>query len=208
VEPPAPKAVEPPAAEVPAEAPPAPKQKVTLTTYAAAFAVSPEMLITSASAVNGANSIKLQTRDGGAVNAEVVRVDAEHGLALIRAKGLRLTFLDLGTPAAGKVSCLAFADANVFAPAAEQLPGTAPAPGEKWTIRFTRHPRLAGAPLLQNGKVVGVAIGDRDSEMGAYPAVTADAVKKLLGDDAPATASTLTDPLWAMLQLSATKQHE
>jgi tetratricopeptide (TPR) repeat protein len=195
----------PPAVDPP---PAAPKQKVKLTTYAAAFAVSQDLVVTTSAAVDGAGKISLQARDGNVLTGEVVRTDPASGLALVRVKGIKLTFLDLGTPEAGKVTCLAFADANIFAPTAEQLAGTASAPAPAWTIRFTRHPRLAGAPLLQNGKVVGIAMGDRDSEMAAYPALPADAIRKLLDGDAPKTASTLTDPLYAILQLSATKERE
>jgi hypothetical protein len=213
VDPPPAKPEDPPQpAETPAQPDPvqpaAPKQKVKLTTYAAAFAVSQDLVVTTAAAVDGASKISLQTRDGNAIAGEVVRTDPVTGLALVRIKGVRLTYLDLGTPEAGKITCLAFADANIFAPTAEPLAGTAPAPLPGWTIRFTRHPRLAGAPLLQNGKVVGVAMGDRDSDMAAYPALQVDAVRKLLDSDGPKTPSTLTDPLYALLQLSATKERE
>ena len=205
-----PPVADPPQAQNPPEQPQpaAPKQKVKLTIYAAAFAVSHDLVVTTAAAVDGGSKISLQTRDGNAITGEVVRVDATSGLALVRVKGAKLSHLDLGTPEAGKVTCLAFADSNIFAPTAELLPGTAGAPAPQWMIKFTRHPRLAGAPLLQNNKIVGVAMGDRDSDMASYPAVPVEAVRTLVGADGPKNASILLDPLYAMLQVSVTKERE
>jgi tetratricopeptide (TPR) repeat protein len=208
VNPPAPPAEVPPAvAENPAPPPVAPK-KIKLTTYAAAFSVSPDLLVTTAAAVEGSIKISLQSPNGDVVGGELVRVDPATGLALVRVIGVKLHYLDLGTPQAGKVTCAAFADANIFAPTAELLAGTAPAPMAAWPIRFTRHPRLAGAPLLQNSKVVGVATGDRDSDMASYPAVPVEAIKAILGEDAPKAPGNLSEPLLALFQVSATKERE
>lgn len=190
----------------PVNPPVTPPRKVKLTTYAAAFPVAPDLLITAAAAVDGAGEITLQGRDGAALSATVVRTDAATGLALVRVKNTKLAHLDLGKPVAGKVVCAAFPEVNIFAPAGESLTATAPAPAANWPIRFTRHPRLAGAPLLQDGRVVGVVTGTRDNDLTAFPAVSVDAIRALLGTDAPKAASQDPDPLLVLFHLSAVKE--
>lgn len=183
-------------------------RRVRLTTYAAAFPVANDLLITAAAAVDGAEDIKLQTRDGNVLTATVVRTDPSTGLALVRVKGLRMAFFDLSEPEAGKLECAAFPEVNIFNPVGELLPCTAPAPSAHWTIKFLKQPRLAGAPLIQNGRVVGVAMGSRDSDLNAFPALTVGAVKSLLGQDTPRNAGQNPDPVSVLMHLSATRERE
>jgi|GEM_PF-2140281 len=210
---PAEKPIEPPVAEQPAEVPPvaetpAPRKKIRLTMYAAAFPVASDLVITSAAAVDSTHDISLQVRDGTVLTGTLVRSDAKSGLALVRVKGVKLLFFNIGDAAAGAVSCAAFPEVNLFAPEGELIAGTAPAPSGTWTVNLKKHPRLAGAPLIQNGKVVGVELGSRDNDKASIPAATAAAIKELLGADQPASATANPDPIYSILQLSAVKDRE
>jgi hypothetical protein len=136
----------------------------------------------------------------------VVRIDEATGLALVRVVGPKLAFFELGDGEAGKIMCAAFPEVDIFAPTGEMVSGIATIPAKFWVIRLIKHPRLAGSPLFQNGKVVGVVMATRDSEMNAIPAVPAAAVKALLGEDAPKEKGLNPDPLTALMQISVTKE--
>jgi hypothetical protein len=174
--------------------------------YAAAFSVAPDLLITAADAVRNVAEIRVETRDGGQMNADVLRLDDESGLALLRVPGKKMLYL---SPAAsfsgGNFICIAFPEINMFNPRAELINGTAPKGDKGWKIRLERHPRLPGGPLLSGGKVVGVELASRETDPGECPAATLEQVRKLLGADAPPEQKTpLSEPRVVMMQLTAT----
>src|SRR5688572_2651388 len=137
-------------------------QRPRTTQYAAAFPVAPDLLVTSAAAVDGATLIRLQGPDGIPFEAAVVDKDDASGLALLKTKdGKRFAYLAVAdTFAGGPVQCVSFPAVNLFDPVAEAFPGSAlnpaslPAGQEKWAVKLSRHPRLGGSPLVVNGKVV------------------------------------------------------
>src|SRR5206468_1820927 len=110
-------------------------------------------------------------RDGSTFNGSVVRTDEATGLALVRVQDARLLFFDLGQFQPGDVSCAAIPAFDAFTPAGELLTGTAAAPAESWKIKLAKNPLQPGAPIIQSGKVVGVAMANRDSKMDAVSAV-------------------------------------
>jgi len=85
------------------------------------------------------------------------------------------------------------------------FPGSATAPKDGWTVALNTHPRLAGAPLIAGGKVVGVVTAPRDAERNKLPAVTLDQLKKFLGPDLPSEAGS-GNPTTSLLQLVTTRQ--
>jgi tetratricopeptide (TPR) repeat protein len=199
----------------PAAVPPPPPRKARVVLYAAAFAVAPDMLVTAASALEDAGEIVVQSGEGVAFKATVLRRDEKSGLALLRvhgegAKVVKLTPLPLAdASAAGPVSCVSFPSVNIFDPTPERIDGTAPALKDEWTVRLLRHPRLPGGPLLSNGKVVGVELASRDADPARVPAATLDALRSLLGTDAPNVARAVVggaDPVASVLQLTATRE--
>jgi S1-C subfamily serine protease len=182
--------------------PPAPRHT---TQYGVAFAVAPGLAVTSAATVAGAARLEFQTADGGSLKGEVVRVDPTIGLALVKFTGGRVANLQLADRASsGAVQCIGYPDVDLFNPKPQVMQGTVAAVSKQWEARFEISPRLPGAPLLQNGKVIGVVLGDRDADPAHVPAVTPEALKEFLKDDAhPGTIA--TDPAAAVMQIVATK---
>jgi hypothetical protein len=151
----------------------------------------------------------VQSADGTAWGATVVRKDEASGLALLRLGGnaAKLTPLPVSDAfAAGAVSCVSFPSVNIFDPAPERLEGAAPPAKEGWTVRLARHPRLAGGPLLAAGKVVGVELASRDSEAARVPAATLEQLKQLLGQDARPPARAPADPAASTVQVTAVRE--
>lgn len=188
---------------------PKPSQKVRISAYAAAFPITDTLVLTAASTVAGSSEVELQASDGTAVKAELVRADDATGLALVRVTSRKLMPLPLGSAfAGGAVQCAGYPTVNIFNPMSEPITGTAKPPAAAdWKVSLSRHPRLGGAPLIVQGKVVGVELATRDIDAGAIPAVTLDQIKKFLGDDLPKSPSAGgPDACSAMLQLTATRE--
>lgn len=186
---------------------PAAHRKVRITSYAAAFPISDNLILTAAAPMADATEIELQAADGTPVKATLVRLDETSGLALLRVSDRKLIPMMLA-PAftGGAVQCAAYPSVNIFNPVAESIPGTAKAPAGDWRISLSRHPRLGGAPLLSGNKVVGIELASRDIDAAQIPAVTLDAIKKFLGSDLPKAPAGGPEPCAAMLQLMATRE--
>jgi len=192
--------------------------KVRVTQYAAAFAVSEDHAITAAAPLDGAIEFELQTIEGAALKATVVRTDAKSGLALLKVtqpagSKRKLNFLPLAesAPSAGSaLTCVCFPTVNLFNPAAEALAGTAPAAPKDggWTVKLLRHPRLTASPLVVGGKVVGAVMAPRDALPESLPAVAVEAIREVVGTEAGAVTSPYLarDPASALLQLVATRE--
>ncbi len=182
-------------------------QKVRVTQYAAAFAVSDDLVVAPASPLEDAVEFELQTIEGASIKAELVRKDEKTGLALLRVgEGKKFGYLPLGDVfAGGTVVCVCFPTVNLFNPAAELLNGTSGAPKEGWTIRLSRHPRLQGSPILAAGKLVGVVMAGREVGIDQLPTTGLDAIKALVGNDA-GKGLPARDPTNTLLQLVAVRE--
>jgi hypothetical protein len=199
----------PPMIQVAAAKAPVVRQKVRISSYAAAFPISDTLVLTAAAPVRGASEIQLQTADGSAAEATLVRADDASGLALLRVEKRKLVPLPIATAfAGGAVQCAAFPTVNIFNPAAESIAGTAKpaASGAEWRVTLTRHPRLGGSPLLAANKVIGVELASRDNEAAQIPAATLEQIKAFLGADLPQTPAAGPDPCGVVLQLIATRE--
>jgi len=166
----------------------APARRV-VTRYAAAFPIAPDLLLTAAAPVGDANRVVVQPPDGDPVEATVERRDAAANLALLRLPGQRLPYLNLAAAfAGGDVQCAGFPTVSLFDPVADLIPGRAVPPRASWAVMLTKHPRLAGAPLMDaQGGIVGVVLADRDAEPGRLPSATLADVRTFLGKNLPAT---------------------
>ena len=170
-----------PAPKPPAHAAPA----VHLTRYAVGFAISPDLLVTAASAVEGATEVQIDTLDGRTLKAEVFRTLHGEGLALLRSTDAKLPSLPLATAGTGgSLTCLGFPEVELFNPVAKEMPVTGTNQGDNWTVSFEMSPRLPGGPLMKSGSVVGVELGDRDSELGQIPAATLKSLMILADNNA------------------------
>jgi hypothetical protein len=196
-----------PAIDLEPPKPPAPR-KVRITQYAAAFPVAADLAVTSAAAfASEGTTLQLQGVDGQTIEASLVRKDDASGLALVRVAGDRkLHALPLADAfAGGPVTCAAFPAVDLFSPAAQVIAGAAAAPKDGWTVALNMHPRLAGAPLMSGGKVVGVCVAPRDADRAKLPAVTLEQLKTFLGTDAAATARA-GDPSGSLLQVITSRE--
>jgi len=176
--------------------------------YAAGFAVAPDLVVTAAAPLENARRIELEGTDGVAVPAEVVRIDKASGLALLRVRERRLPVLAVGEApfAGGQVQCAAFPRVNVFQPGAELLSGTVKMSSDGPVLAMSVHPRLAGGPLLAGGKVVGVELATRESELGRVPVAGVEQLRAILGEEAKPVARGVFDPLTAVFQVVATAE--
>jgi tetratricopeptide (TPR) repeat protein len=187
----------------------APAKPTSTVQYAAAFPIAPDLLISAAAPLNGATKVELLNSDGNPVKAQVVRTDDAAGLALLRLTEQKMAYLPLADDfKGGAIECAALPKVDFFNPTAEMLTGTAPAPtdgaGVVWKVHLSKLPRLPGAPLLLDGKIVGVQLIDPDAQTEQLPAITLAQLKKFIGADLPAMPGNAT-PAGVVLQLSATK---
>jgi hypothetical protein len=196
----------PPEPPVALEPPRRARGKVRITQYAAAFPVAPDLVLTSASVVDDGATLQLQAADGQGMSAELLRKDADTGLALLKVTGRKMHPLAIADAfAGGPITCASFPTVDLFSPAAQSITGSSTAPRDGWTVALNLHPRLAGAPLIAGGKVVGVCIAPRDAERNKLPAVTLDQLKKFLGTDA-STEAAGGNPTASLLQLVTTRE--
>jgi Tfp pilus assembly protein PilF len=175
---------------------------------AVAFAIAPNLLITSADVVAGASEIRLKSSDGtDVIQAKVDSLDEASGLALLKVEGKKLPCLALADKfPSGAISCVGFPQVALFTSGAQTIAGTLQPSG---AASFSQHPRLAGAPLLSRGQVAGVELASRDDEPSAIPIATLAQIQKLIGDRAGAEgAATASPPSLAVLELTTTREVE
>ena len=198
---------DPPAIEV-VQSKPTVAQKVRITSYAVAFPIAPDLVVTAAAPLQDASDIQLETADGSALKGEVVRTDDATGLALLRVTGHPLRPLTLAaTFAGGSLQCAGFPTANIFAPSGEVFRGYGQTAQDGWKVKLEEHPRLPGGPLLDSAsKIVGVELAARDSEPTSIPAATLEQLRKFLGDDAK-PAGVFPPPVNSLLQVVATREN-
>ncbi len=189
----------------PTPAPPiaaVPPAAVHVVRSAAAFPVDRLRLITAAAPLAEAQSVRVEDTQGGQFKARVIAKAGALALLEVEAKDVNgaMPFLNLADSAhAGPVRCAGFPEPSLFLPSVEVFDGTIgtpPAQGE-WQVSLSRHPRLAGAPLLDAGNaVVGVVIAQRDDLAQKLPAVSVTELRSFLeGANAmPAQACANPDP--------------
>jgi len=170
---------------------------------AVAFAIAPDLLVTSAAAVKDATKISIETQDGTRMDATVVPGRVSDGLALLKIEDGHLPSLSLADDfSTDAVSCLGFPTATMFNAVAQTMPVKAAAAADSWKVEFDTPPRIPGGPLMQNGKVVGVELCEKDSDPATIPAATLKALKSLVGDSAK-PSNTETEPAKAVYLLTA-----
>jgi hypothetical protein len=185
-------------------------RKIRVPQQACAFAVAPDLVVTAAGPLENATEIELQSTDGSALKAAVVRKDDKSGLALLRItrSDKPLPFFALADAfAGGNVQCAAFPTVDLFSPTAELLTGSGEAVKDGWTVKLNRNPRLPGSPLIAGTKVIGVVLAGRETPADQLNAVGPAAIKALVGADA-GTGPGTRDAAAALLQLTAFREIE
>jgi hypothetical protein len=173
------------------------------TRYAVAFAIAPDVLVTAASAVEDATDIHVTASDGKSYKAQVLRAHHGDGIALLKVDNATFASLALADSAdGGSMICLGFPDVDLFNPIAKSMTAAGGNQSDGWTVRFDSSPRLPGGPLISGNAVVGVELGDRDSDLTAVPAATLKALQSLVDSSAHADPKA-TDPKQAVMQVSA-----
>ena len=181
---------------------------VTRTVRGAAFAIAPDLLLTAARLVTNAREIQLQDEQGKRTDAVVVAVDAQSGIALIRAPGASFKPMALADAAKpGPVGVAAFVKPSVFNPDLDVITGTLVGPADKLALRCSTHPRSAGSPFFdEQGKVMGLITAARDDAADHLPIVTVEALRHFSeGKFTPAT-TTAGEPADSVFEMTVTRQ--
>lgn len=161
---------------------PKPKDPKKITRYAAAFAVSPNLLVTSAAALAKATEIHLQGPDGGDIAATLVKADAASGLATLRTTATLKSFYSLETAfIGGAIECPAFCEIDIFDTRAVLIAGEAKTEGA-WSLKMDKAPTFAGSPLIVEGKVVGVELATSISTADSVPVASLEQLTAICGD--------------------------
>jgi hypothetical protein len=184
--------------------PAAPPSRRTFSRSATGFAIAPDLILTSAAAVNGGNRVVIEIPGGQPIEATVERTGDE-GLALLRVKAGRLSYLNLAAAFdGGDVQCPAFPDVSVFGVTIESISGKALKPRDDgWKVALTKHPRLPGAPLLDGkGQLVGIEMADRDDQRDRVPALPFTRIRTFLAGDLPAQPCATSNAA-AVVQITA-----
>lgn len=168
---------------------------------AVAFAITEDEAITVAPGIDPSAKVSLEGRDGIPISADVIKTDSATGLVLLRVTDAKLHPLAIAdTFAGGDVQCACFPKASLFSPTPQLLDGHASAPDAHWTIRLERHPRLAAAPILCEGKIVGVELAEPKEDLEKVPALSLDVLRKFLTEDLPLAVEADPDPLSGVMQ--------
>ncbi len=174
-----------------------------LTRYAVAFAIAPDIVVTSAKAVENATTITVTLSDGRSMTATALRENRSDGLALLKVDNAALPCLAIArSTGEGGLTCVGYPEVDLFNPVPHDMSLTASAQSESWKVSFNVSPRLPGGPIIQNNAVVGVELGDRDGEPSSTPAATLQQLAALVADSANPTPLS-PDPKKAVVQITA-----
>lgn len=185
-----------------------PKASFTHTTNGAAFAVSANLLLTSAKLVRGAERLVLEDADAKTFEATVVACDEQTGLALLKIDGGKLAPLPLGMAAStGPASTAAFAKPTVFGTNLEVLSGELFGATPKLFFRCNTHPRSTGSPLFDaQGKVVGMIIATREDAASQLPVIGVETIRTFAAGKFTIPEAAAKTPDESVLELTVTRK--
>ncbi len=197
-----------PPAKVAVPAGPAKSQEpTTLTVRGAAFAVASDLLVTSSRLVAGAVSIEIQSIDTGSAPATVVAIDADLGLALLKAERGNYGPIALADSfRTGPAAVAAFVKPGVFQPQLELLRGELSGSADKPSLRMSQHPRTMGSPVVDAmGKLLAMVAAQRDEAPAALSVVGVAAVRQFLTGKTKFAAQS-GDPGTAVVEVHVTRK--
>jgi hypothetical protein len=153
-----------------------------------AWPIAPNLVVAPAGAFVHSTQAIAEDWDGTPMRFDLVRKDDAIGLAILRADGdVVLQPLALANQLQPDTSivCATFPENQWLSAKAQPVQGTViQQAGGAWLARLAHHPRLPGAPLLVNGKVVGVEMGTTADAGDAIPVVSLDSLHDFLASDA------------------------
>ncbi|GIW77837.1 MAG: hypothetical protein KatS3mg104_2900 [Phycisphaerae bacterium] len=178
-----------------------------VTRFGVAFAVSQDTLVTSHELVDGAWDITVRSTQGTTDEAKVVQSDPKSGLVLLRLSRIQAASLRLADDFAdGPVECIAISNPDLFKPQPDTIQGRIGRPHDQWIASLSKNPRRPGAPLMSDGKVVGVTLAGPETQADSVPMVPLGALKDLIRQN-PGTPGLLAkDPLSAMFEVVVTHE--
>lgn len=171
----------------------------------AAFAVTPELLITTQRLIANASSITLTDVDGITSEAEVAATDPITGLAMLKVPGGKFHAMPLADACrSGPVGVACFSRAVLFNPELSILRGDlAGAGGGKFTLRMATHPRSPGCPVIdEKGNVLALVSASREDPMEKLPVIPIDAIRRFCSGRVPPTAVGSPDPQDCVVQVT------
>lgn len=181
---------------------------MTRTVRGAAFAVTPDLLLTAARLVVNAKEIQLQNLEGRPCDATVVAMDKTTGIALIKANGAAFKPMSFAeAPKPGAVGLAAFVKPSVFNPDLDIIAATLIGPADKPLLRCTVHPRSAGSPFFDDeGHVMGMLIAARDDAPDKLPVVTVEVLRKFAAGKFTPVTATAGEPEDSVLEMTVIRQ--
>ena len=194
--------------ETPAMVVPKQQGKRTVVRPAAAFAVGPDLLLTSARAVEGAKEIQVTDLNGESKKGQVVKSDANVGLALIKVEGGRMAYGQLADSFKGGTVQVVSLAPSIFQPTTEIVPGSIKVTGEDWALSLQRAPKRVGAPVVAMNKVVGVELGDRDGDLTKLSVANVEAIRQFCGAELSKSSGPFGQPGEALCELLVTSEVE
>lgn len=178
-----------------------------VTQFGVAFAVSEDTLVTSHALVDGAWDITVQSPQGITDEAKVVYSDPKSGLVLLRLHQIKAASIRVAEDfSGGPVECVAIPSMDLFHPSTSTLVGQAPRPSESWTVSLNKNPRFPGAPLISEGKVVGVTLAGWETQADSIPAVQLRTLKQMILQNPGKPGSVTNDPASAIFQVVVTRE--
>lgn len=178
-----------------------------VTQFGVAFAVSQDTLVTSHALVNGALDITVQSQQGTTDEAKIVQSDPESGLVLLRLSRIKAASLEVAEDfTGGPVQCVAMLRMDLFHPQTSTITGQAQHPKESWNVSLTENPRFPGAPLINQGKVVGVTLADLETQAHSVPAVQTGPLNRLIRQNLGKPGPIANDPASAIFQVVVTRE--
>lgn len=179
---------------------PPPTTQALDTSYINGVAVTSDLIVTTASSLKGASDIVIHAPGDFTCMATVSRMDLDNDLALLRLKGKTVRPIQLAKQIApGAFTCVLYPSTHVFDLKTKEYDGSCATPGATWTVKIRILPSSAGAALIANRELIGLAT--RGDDPSAVPAIPVTFIRRLAGTDLDAVKEFAADPTSAVVQI-------
>jgi S1-C subfamily serine protease len=175
-----------------------------------AFAIGADLLVTTASLVDHAVDISVQSADGKHATATVTATDAASGLALLHIRGGTFTPVALAAASKpGPVVIATFSKVSIFNtdPSLDLLRGELFTSNNTLYLKTSTQPRSTGSPVTtENGEVVAVYCGSRDDAMTQLPVIPVETLRKFVEGKVKLADESTGSPQEAVVELTVARK--